>query len=547
MNHKMQQEFQPSDRLNEDIETTVSLNCSVLDKIKRSEFAKDRDRILYSRAFRRLQHKAQVFSNEKGDHFRTRLTHTLEVSQISRSLARYLFVNEDLVEAIAIGHDIGHTPFGHQGERVLDGVMKGEDDLGMIRYPINYGGFKHNFNGIRVLDVVQTKFEDYNGLNLSWQVLEGVLKHTKIKRCIVCKNCGNCWDIKRFVNDQAIIPRLYLDKRHSVTIEGQIVAIADEIAQRQHDIDDGFRDYSLKLDVDYVYSKIIEISNDIISEYTSSEKTSPEKDKRYEESLTLLNDLKVNLESHEESTKFYKQEILVRDIIEYFILDVLTNSQKNLQQISNLIYDYGREIVDQEFVNFSDVGQKMNISIEKLIKQRILNSWEVNKFDGKAHYITRQHFKAYYRNPLQMPDYVFKRLLSRIKSTSHIYDLELKIGSDETRKLKDINFDSDRSEISTLIETLKIENINKNVVIPEQSGKLFFKSERDRKPSTDDLLKRLKSINSQDVNKLESQEDLFLKCLLENNYIYLSTICDYISGMTDNYAKSQFKELYLVD
>ncbi|WP_406657483.1 dNTP triphosphohydrolase [Methanolobus sp. ZRKC2] len=510
----------------------------MLEKIKRSEFAKDRDRILYSRAFRRLQHKAQVFSNDKGDHFRTRLTHTLEVSQISRSLARYFYVNEDLAEAIAIGHDIGHTAFGHQGERVLDKVMKGEDDLGMVKYSINYGGFKHNFNGIRVLDVVQTKFESNDGLNLTWQVLEGILKHTKTKRCSDCKNCGNCWDIKKFVNDQALIPRLYLDKRHSVTIEGQIVAIADEIAQRQHDIDDGFRDYSLKLDVDYVYSKIIELCNDISYEYTSLE---------HEESLSLLNDLKTNLESHNESTKFYKQEVLVRDIIEYFILDVLKHSEKNLLQISNLIDDSSRKIIDQDLISFSPIGQELNISIEKLIKQRILNSWEVNKFDGKAHYITRQHFKAYYRNPLQMPSYVFNRLLSKIKDTSHIYDIELKIGNNGKRKLKDINFDSDRSEISILIETLKIENISRNVILPEQSGRLFFKSERERNPSTDGILKRLKSINTQDISKLESQEDLFLKCLLECNYIYLSTICDYISGMTDNYAKSQFKELYLVD
>jgi dGTPase len=168
MKHKLKQEFQLSDRLNPEIEKGVPLSCKALKDIERSEFTKDRDRILFSRPFRRLQHKAQVFSNETGDHYRTRLTHTLEVSQIARSLARYLDANEDLVEAIALGHDIGHTPFGHQGERVLDEVMSGEDKLGLIKYPLNFGGFKHNFNGLRVLDVVQSKFEDYEGLNLSW-------------------------------------------------------------------------------------------------------------------------------------------------------------------------------------------------------------------------------------------------------------------------------------------------------------------------------------------------------------------------------------------
>lgn len=243
MKHELKQQFQKSDRLNNKIEEKLPLKCQILNDTERSEFARDRDRILFSRPFRRLQHKAQVFSNEKGDHYRTRLTHTLEVCQISRSLARYLDANEDLAEAIALGHDIGHAPFGHQGERVLDEVMSGEDNLGLIKYPLNLGGFNHNYNSIRILDVVQSKYENYEGLNLSWQVLEGILKHTKTK---------SKWDIKRFVNNESLIGKLHLDSKFSVTLEGQIVEVADEIAQRQHDIDDGLRNKELDLSLIHI-------------------------------------------------------------------------------------------------------------------------------------------------------------------------------------------------------------------------------------------------------------------------------------------------------
>src|SRR3712207_947184 len=170
----------------------------------RTQFSRDRDRIKFSRAFRRLEHKAQIYSHEKGDHFRTRLTHTLAVSQISRSLAKNLGLDEELVDAITLGHDIGHTPFGHQGERTLDKIMSGEDDLsGKIKYSINYGGFKHNFHSLKVLDELEVKHRYHKGLNLTWQVMEGILKHTKIRRHkpSECTNCGGCWDIKRFIQE----------------------------------------------------------------------------------------------------------------------------------------------------------------------------------------------------------------------------------------------------------------------------------------------------------------------------------------------------------
>ena len=214
-------------------------------------FPRDRDRILFSKAFRRLEHKAQVYSPEKGDHFRTRLTHSLEVSQIARSLARYLKLDEALVEAIALGHDIGHAPFGHQGERTLDEIMRGNDNLGgMIKHKIDNGGFKHNYNSLRILDILEVKYADEkeDGLNLTWQVLEGIFKHTRYY--------NDKYDINRFISHPSRKDDLFLSRDYSVTLEGQVVAIADEIAQRQHDLDDGFRDASLNIDFITVIKEI---------------------------------------------------------------------------------------------------------------------------------------------------------------------------------------------------------------------------------------------------------------------------------------------------
>ena len=122
--------------------------------ISRSEFSRDRDRILFSRAFRRLEHKAQIYSHDRGDHYRTRLTHTLEVLQIAKNMSRYLGLNEDLAEAIALGHDIGHTPFGHEGEKVLNLILTGKADYKELNYKLDYTGFKHNYNSLKILDVI---------------------------------------------------------------------------------------------------------------------------------------------------------------------------------------------------------------------------------------------------------------------------------------------------------------------------------------------------------------------------------------------------------
>ena len=548
----LKQVFDETDRLNQYVEQSVSIKHKFQKDMNRNGFARDRDRILFTRAFRRLQHKTQMFPYEKGDHFRTRLTHTMEVLQISRSLARYLSVEEDLTEAIALGHDIGHTPFGHQGEDVLDGIMCGKDNLGKdIKIPLNHGGFKHNYNSIRILDVVQSKYEDEYGLNLSWQVLEGILKHTKTTRCekSECKGCGKCWDIKRFVNNKKLIERLYLKHNFSVTLEGQIVAIADEIAQRQHDIDDGLRGLPSIIKIDDMYEKIIEDSQEIIkeTEISMNEKTDFEK-KHLRDCIDLLNELISILKKNKESTsQMYKKTSLVRNILEYFILDVFATTKHNYNNISEkqnykivpTTSQNNKTILDREIVLFSNIARKLDQQIEIYIKKQIINSYDINKANGRSKYIIRQLFKAYYKNPLQMPHYVLKRLEKNLKQNSEYCSVKIRSNSSSEKRLETTKFrDGDQTEINSLVRILKFEKLDENII----NQKSFLNHLVD-----DNLINELKRINGTDSEKLTSECDKFLECLLENNYAYLSMICDYIAGMTDNYAKKEYKDLYLVD
>ncbi len=182
----------------------------------RSCYQRDRDRIIYSTAFRRLEYKTQVFVNHEGDYYRTRLTHTLEVSQIAKSIARALRLNEDLVEAISLAHDLGHTPFGHSGEDALHEIMR------------SYGGFDHNTQGLRVVDLLEERYPDFPGLNLTYEVREGIIKHST-----------------PFDRPRAAMP---FESKGSPILEIQAVDIADEIAYDNHDLDDGITSGLIKED-----------------------------------------------------------------------------------------------------------------------------------------------------------------------------------------------------------------------------------------------------------------------------------------------------------
>jgi len=181
----------------------------------RTCFQRDRDRIVHSTAFRRLEYKTQVFVNHEGDHYRTRLTHTLEVAQISRSIARVLRLNEDLVEAIALSHDLGHSPFGHAGEEALDGLLK------------EWGGFNHNLQSLRVVDHLERRYPGFDGLNLSWEIRESIIKHG---------------DRSTGAIDEEFLPG------RQPLLEAQLADVADSLAYNNHDIDDGLRSDFIGLD-----------------------------------------------------------------------------------------------------------------------------------------------------------------------------------------------------------------------------------------------------------------------------------------------------------
>ncbi|UJW85959.1 deoxyguanosinetriphosphate triphosphohydrolase [Devosia sp. SL43] len=195
----------------------------------RSEFQRDRDRIIHSTAFRRLQHKTQVFLQHGGKHFRNRLTHTLEVSQMARSMARALRLNEDLAEAVALSHDLGHTPFGHAGERALHTAMQ------------PYGGFDHNIQAMRVVTRLENRYAEHDGLNLTWETLEGILKHngplTNLDGTPYGKYAHE--GLPAGIDDIPAAADLRLSSHAS--LEAQTAAIADDVAYNAHDIDDALR------------------------------------------------------------------------------------------------------------------------------------------------------------------------------------------------------------------------------------------------------------------------------------------------------------------
>ncbi len=178
----------------------------------RGEFQRDRDRIVHSTAFRRLEYKTQFFVNHEGDLFRTRLTHSIDVAQITRTIARALRLNEDLAEAVALAHDLGHTPFGHAGQEALNACMK------------DYGGFEHNLQSLRTVDVLEESYAAFDGLNLMFETREGILKHCSPKNAELLGDVG----------------RRFLEGRQP-SLEAQLANLADEIAYNNHDVDDGLR------------------------------------------------------------------------------------------------------------------------------------------------------------------------------------------------------------------------------------------------------------------------------------------------------------------
>lgn len=309
----------------------------------RTEFQRDRDRIIHSTAFRRLEYKTQVFINHEGDLYRTRLTHSLEVAQIARSIARALHLNEDLTEAIALAHDLGHTAFGHAGQDALDGCMK------------NYGGFEHNFQSLRVVDHLEEKYPDFDGLNLMFETREGILKHCSLKNARAMGKIG-----QRFIT------------RTQPSLEAQLTNIADEIAYNNHDVDDGLR------------SGLITIKQ------------------LQEIDLFNMHYLHVDKRFPRLPGKRKAQET-IRRIINQLVSDLIDNTLANIHQSGIKIIDDVRS-ESKPLVAFSRPLRAQIAELKSFLRANLYQHQQVNKMSEHANQVIARLFAGFFNNPDLLPD-----------------------------------------------------------------------------------------------------------------------------------------------
>jgi len=323
----------------------------------RTSFQRDRDRIIHSRAFRRLKHKRQVFLTSESDHYRTRITHTLEVAQLSRTMASVLALNENLVEAIALGHDLGHTPFGHLGEVILNGIMSGKQSLAG-HGPVNAGGFKHNYQSVRVVDILEHKY-DFPGLNLTAAVREGLLKHTRLKR-------------GQFSYPDFDTKGLHFERDSASTLEGQVVAICDEIAQRTHDLEDGIRAGLVDLDA----VRTLDIVQVVEKESGAG--------------FPCLSD------------SVLYAGFLVRGLINFLMNDVIRFTAEN---IGEFISTTGRTCdFDWELVRFSPEADPLQKQLNAFIYKKIIHFSRMHWSDELGEKLLSRLFDAYFHDPDLLPE-----------------------------------------------------------------------------------------------------------------------------------------------
>ena len=295
----------------------------------RTPYQRDRDRVIHSTAFRRLKHKTQVFVNTTGDHFRTRITHSLEVAQIARTLAKHFNLNEDLCETLSLSHDLGHTPFGHAGEDILNECME------------SYGGFDHNIQTLRIVNILETKYYNFKGLNLSIETIDGLVKHNgPVKNTIKYDNILG----KNFFKNK-------INYMSSPTIEAQLASISDDIAYNSHDLEDGLRASLYKIED----LKNIPILSEIISRHKKFIK--------------------------KKGTALVLRQI-IRDIINEMVNDIILNTKKNIKKgniksikdiynSKNLLVSFSKEMNSFDLVIKSFLKEKMYLSKNVLKKTNI--------------------------------------------------------------------------------------------------------------------------------------------------------------------------------
>ena len=328
----------------------------------RSIFGRDRDRIINSSAFRRLQYKTQVFVNHQGDHYRTRLTHTLEMAQIARWIAGALNANKDLAEIISLAHDLGHPPFGHAGEDALNLKMQ------------NFGGFSHNAHTLKIITKIETRFIDFVGLNLSWETLEGVVKHN-----------GTILDFSKIDKYILNFNQIYdLELHKNPSIEAQISAISDDIAYNNHDIEDGLRAELFRVEdlleiplIGEIYQEILQKNPQIRQELLVGEA---------KKRITLA---------------------MVLDVIEHTKINLQKNNIKTLEDI---------KIFPKFLVEFSPKMQETHLQIKKFLMQKMYRHELVNAMTINAKEVINSLFDFHFLKPEILPKERYEEYLQNKNS-----------------------------------------------------------------------------------------------------------------------------------
>ena len=312
----------------------------------RSAYQRDRDRIIHSAAFRRLEYKTQVFVNHEGDYYRTRLTHTLEVAQIARTIAASLRLNVDLTEAISLAHDLGHTPFGHSGEEALNQLM------------VKFGGFNHNLQGLRVVDILEERYPDFPGLNLTWEVREGIVKHSS--------TFDKAVEIKELAPGE--LP----------TLETQIVDIADEIAYDNHDLDDGIASGLLKeSDLEK-----LPIWNNICAKISKKYVKMDEERRRY---------------------------LIIRSLIDLQVTDLIQEADRNINKLKiKSCLDVKK--LHKKIVSFSKEMLNLRKPLREFLMQKLYHHYRVIRMSDKAKRFIQELFSVYIDKPEQLPTKIQKRI-----------------------------------------------------------------------------------------------------------------------------------------
>ena len=308
----------------------------------RNQFQRDRDRIIHSSAFRRLEYKTQVFVNHEGDLFRTRLTHSIEVAQIGRAIARNLSLHEDLVEGIALAHDLGHTPFGHAGQDALNECMR------------DFGGFEHNLQSLRVVDLLEQRYAEFDGLNLTFELREGILKHCSLNNAKLLGDVG-----ERFIN------------KEQPSLEAQLTNLADEIAYNNHDVDDGLRSGLITLE-------------------------------QLEQVTLFADNLNKARAQYPELVGRRLIHETVRRMINALVVDLCEQSNTNIASAAPKTIDDVRG--NNMLISFSPAMREQQAELKRFLRANLYQHYRVNRMTSKAQRIVRELFAVFMQDVKLMPD-----------------------------------------------------------------------------------------------------------------------------------------------